>query len=161
MKKYAWIMILTVLLVFGNIGMARAEIIPPQGPGQIGYQGAVLCQELTIRREPDFDSRSVGKLRYGDTFMVLKQSGGWAQVILSDDVDAEPAGWVNAEYIIIDPAWYRTDETTAVYAWDDTSAPKVALLDPGTKLPILKEEGKWVVVSLRGAAGWIRKTSRD
>ena len=93
--------------------------------------------------------------------MVLKQSGGWAQVILSDDVDAEPAGWVNAEYIIIDPAWYRTDETTAVYAWDDTSAPKVALLDPGTKLPILKEEGKWVVVSLRGAAGWIRKTSRD
>ena len=36
MKKYAWIMILTVLLVFGNIGMARAEIIPPQGPGQIG-----------------------------------------------------------------------------------------------------------------------------
>lgn len=35
------------------------------------------------------------------------------------------------------------------------------LLDPGTKLPILKEEGKWGVVSLRGAAGWIRKTSRD
>ena len=50
MKKYAWIMILTVLLVFGNIGMARAEIIPPQGPGQIGYQAAVLCQELTIAR---------------------------------------------------------------------------------------------------------------
>ena len=72
-------------------------------------------------------------------------------------MDAAPAGWVNAEYIAIDPSWYRTEEATPVYAWNDESAPKVALLDANTTLPILKEEGDWLIVSLRGATGWIRK----
>ena len=79
------------------------------------------------------------------------------QCIFSDDVDASPAGWVKAEYLVIDPAWYRTEEETPVYAWNDESAPKVALLNADTKLPILKEEGEWIIVSLRGATGWIHK----
>ena len=36
-------------------------------------------------------------------------------------------------------------------------APKIALLDEDTRLPILKEEGDWYIVSLRGAAGWLHK----
>ena len=82
---------------------------------------------------------------------------GWAKIFVSDDVDAEPAGWVNAEYLAIDPAWYRTEGKTAVYAWNSTSALKVALLDKDTTLPILKDDGVWLVVGLRGATGWIRK----
>ncbi len=50
-----------------------------------------------------------------------------------------------------------TEKKTPVYAWNDTAAPKVALLDADTSLPILKEVGEWYVVSLRGAAGWIHK----
>ena len=46
---------------------------------------------------------------------------------------------------------------TPVYAWNDTAALKVGLLDPGTTLPILKDTGDWLIVSLRGATGWIRK----
>ena len=61
------------------------------------------------------------------------------------------------DYIVIDPAWYRTDASTPVYAWNDTSAPKVALLDRDTLLPVLKDNGDWIVVSLRGATGWIRR----
>ena len=72
-------------------------------------------------------------------------------------MDAGPAGWVNADYIAVDPAWYRADNATPVYAWNDTEAPKVALLDAGTELPILKDDGDWLIVSLRGATGWIRK----
>lgn len=45
----------------------------------------------------------------------------------------------------------------AVYAWNDTAAPKVALLDKNTRLPILKEEGGWYLVSLRSAVGWIQR----
>ena len=30
-------------------------------------------------------------------------------------------------------------------------------LDPETFLPILKDEGEWIIVSLRGATGWIHK----
>ena len=44
-----------------------------------------------------------------------------------------------------------------MYAWNDTAALKVALLDKDTTLPILKDCGDWLVVSLRGASGWIHK----
>jgi hypothetical protein len=53
--------------------------------------------------------------------------------------------------------WYVTEKETAVYAWNDTAALKVALLDKDTRLPVLKEEGDWYIVSLRGAVGWIHK----
>ena len=86
-----------------------------------------------------------------------KQKDGFAQIFLSDAVDAEPAGWVNAEYIAINPSSFRTDSKTAVYAWNSTSAPKVALLNKGKTLPILKECGDWLIVSLRGAVGCVRK----
>ena len=32
-----------------------------------------------------------------------------------------------------------------------------ALLGAGEKLPILREEGDWLLVSLRGAVGWVRR----
>jgi hypothetical protein len=37
------------------------------------------------------------------------------------------------------------------------TAPKVGLLDADTTLPILKDEGEWLIVGLRGATGWIKK----
>ena len=38
---------------------------------------------------------------------------------------------------------------------------EVGLLDDGEMLPILKDDGDWLVVGLRGAAGWILKTDAD
>ena len=132
-----------------------AEIIPPYGEGQIGLQAVVLCDTLTVRQSRSAGSRSVTTLQYGDTFAVQRVVDGWAECFLSDAVDAGPSGWVNAEYIAIDPAWFRADESTPVYAWNDTDAPKVALLSKDTVLPVLREDGDWIIVSLRGAVGWI------
>ena len=158
MKKYVWLTILTVLvLMLGSIGAVQAEIIPPYGEGQIGLQAVVLCDALTVRQQPSASSGAVKTLKYGDRIIVQKQESGWADCFLSDAVDAGPSGWVNADYLAIDPAWYRTEAKTPVYAWNSTSAPKVALLDANTTLPILKDEGDWLVVSLRGAVGWIRR----
>ena len=162
MKKHAWLTILTALiLTLGSIGAASAEILPPSGEGQIGLQAVVLCDTLTLRAEPSTSSKALQTLQYRDLINVTEQKDGWARCVLGDSEDS-PVGWVNADYILIDPAWYRTEAKTPVYAWNDTSAPKVALLDvntefldPETFLPILKEEGDWLIVSLRGATGWI------
>lgn len=162
MKKNAWLTILTALiLMLGCFGTVHAEILPPFGEGQIGLQAAVLCDSLTVREEPDTSSKAVQTLRYRDLIIVTEQTDGWAHCFLGDAEDSA-SGWVNADYITIDPAWYRTETKTPVYAWNDTSAPKVALLDantefldPDTFLPILKDEGEWLIVSLRGAVGWI------
>ena len=155
MKKFAWLTILTALvLALGCI--AFAEIIPAHGYGQIGLQSVVLCEKLTLREKPSSSAKAVLTLNYGDLPIVMEQEDGWAYCAISDSEDS-PVGWVNADYIAIDPAWYRTEEKTTVYAWDSTSAPKVALLDKNTTLPILKADGDWIVVSLRGASGWIHK----
>ena len=158
MKKIVWRIILTALiLALGSIGTVQAEILPPHGQGQIGFQAVVLCESLTVRQGPGASSRAVKTLHYGDTILIESQTDGWANCFLSDSVDASPAGWVNTDYIIIDPSSYRTNGSTPVYAWGDTAAPKVALLDNNTILPVLKEDERWLVVSLRGAAGWIQK----
>lgn len=155
MKKIAWLTILTALiLALGCI--AFAEIIPAHGYGQIGLQSLVLCEKLTLREKPSSSAKAVLTLNYGDLPIVIEQKDGWAYCAVGDSEDS-PVGWVNADYIAIDPAWYRTEEKTTVYAWDSTSAPKVALLDKNTTLPILKADGDWLVVSLRGASGWIHK----
>jgi len=157
MKKKSWLTILTALvLALGCVSIAHAEIIPPHGFGQIGLSSFVLCESLHLRQEPDASSATLQTLEYGDRPIVVEQSDGWAYCVLGDSEDAQ-AGWVNADYIAVDPAWYRTESSTRVYAWGDLSAPKVALLDADTTLPILNDTGDWLVVSLRGASGWIHK----
>ena len=156
MKRNMWLAVLTALaLTAGRMGTVWAEIIPPNGEGQIGFQAVVLCDTLTVRQERSSRSKAVKTLHYGDTFAVQDTWDGWASCFTSDDVDAGQTGWVNSDYIIINPAWYRTEETTPVYAWNDTKAPKVALLNKDITMPILKTEGQWLIVSLRGATGWI------
>ncbi|MBQ6594200.1 MAG: SH3 domain-containing protein [Clostridia bacterium] len=158
MKKIALLTVLAVLtLMLGSVMAAQAELIAPYGEGQIGYHAAVLCESLTVRDAPKSSAKAVDTLHWGDFLLVYKQENGFAECFVSDDVDAGPIGWVNADYIFIDPAWFRTESKTPVYAWDDTDAPRVALLDKGTTLPVLKDEGDWLIVSLRGAAGWIHK----
>ena len=160
MKKHGLLTLLTTLVLLpGTIGTASAEIIPPHGEGQIGLEAIVLCEELSIRKEPGDAAEAVKTLEYGTQIIVQPETGGWAQCFLSDDVDEGPAGWVNEDYLAIDCAWYRTEEQTPVYAWDDEMAPKVELLEKDTTLPVLKEEEEWLIVSLRGAVGWIHKIS--
>lgn len=157
MKRLIWLTILTVLIIaVGCAGVVHAEIIPPHGFGQIGLQAVVLCEKLTLRQSPSASSAGILTLNYGDLPIVMEQKDGWAYCATSDSEDS-PLGWVNADYLAIDPAWYRTEKKTTVYAWNDAAAPKLALLDANTTLPILKEDGDWLIVSLRGASGWIHK----
>ncbi len=156
MKKLTVKTILAVLiLALAGASIAQAEVIPPYGEGQIGLPAVVLCESLTVRKEPASNASAVQKLGAGRRIIVTKLENGWAECFLSDAVDAEAAGWVNADYIAVDPAWYRTEGKTYVYAWGDTAAPKVALLGADVTLPVLKTEGEWLVVGLRGASGWI------
>ena len=166
MKKVRWLTVLAALvLAVGCTSAVFAEIIPPDGPGQqIGYCAVVLCEELTLREKPSSSSEALKTLNYGDRPIVVgadtpegpTEENGFVYCTLGDSEDS-PSGWINADYIVINPAWYVTEKETAVYAWNDPAAFKVALLDKGARLPVLKEEGDWFVISLRGAVGWIHK----
>ena len=153
-KMILFALALAMLLI---AAAAQAEIIPPHGEGQIGLRAAILCEKLTLREAPRSDAGIIDELTNNDFIIVTKQMDGWAEIMRSDSEDAGIAGYVNAEYLMIDPAWYRTTGATPVYAWNDVTAPKVGLLDADTTLPILKDEGEWLIVGLRGATGWIKK----
>jgi len=155
LKKVARFLVLA-LLVCALCSAALAEVIPPYGEGQIGLIAEVLPESITLRQKPSFSGKVLQTVEYGHIVIVMEQKDGWAHVTLGDSEDS-PQGWVNAEYIAIDPAHYRTEEKTPVYAWDDENAPKVALLEKGEVLPILKEDGDWYIVSLRGAVGFVHK----
>ena len=133
------------------IGMSLFAACSGGGSNDSG-DGAVTAEEFQAYTEDSDAGTVLVDARTSDSY------AGWA---LGDDVNGGPEGWINTDYIIIDPAWYRTDDTTPVYAWNDTKAPKVALLDKDTTLPIIKDEGDWFIVSLRGAAGWVLKNDAD
>lgn len=143
---------------------AHASVLPAEGiqqgflqhTGLSGRRAVVLCESLSICDERD--GRAIRKLSYDDTFITTEGWDGWADCSYSD---GSIRGWVRSDYIMVDPAYYVTDESTQVYAYGDTMAPRVALLAKGEKLPILHDAGEWYVVSLRGAAGWIRKAPAD
>ena len=158
-KRLSLIPIVLLMMVLGGM-VCFASIIPPAGPGQIGYSSVVLCDSLSLRQEASFNSPSVQTLHYGDRPIVMEETNGWAHCVLGDSEDS-PSGWIDTDFLAVDPSWYRTDDDTPVYAWNSTDAPKVALLDAGTTLPILRDDGNWIIVSLRGAAGWINNPGRS
>ena len=158
--KSSFVLLLVMAALWSMGSTCSAEIIPPYGPGQIGLSSVVLCDSLTMRKEPDSASAVVEMLHYGDRIIVMNQKDGWANCVLGDSEDS-PSGWVNSDYIVIDPSWYRTDAKTIVFAWNDAKALKVAQLDKDTTLPVLKDQGDWLIVSLRGATGWIQKNDAD
>ena len=158
MKKHVWLTILALvmMIVLGSVITAQAEIIPPYGQGQIGLSAVVLCEDLTLRQAPGANAGVLDTLHDGARIIVSEQKDGWAHIFTGDSEDSAE-GWVKADYLAIDPAWFKADSATPVYAWNDTSALKVGLLDKDTVLPILKDDGEWLVVGLRGASGWIHK----
>jgi len=169
--KRILMMMMTLLLCLGT---AQASILPPSGvdEGFAAWTGiectpaVILCENLSIYdTRGDQGGKKVGSLNYtGQTIPVIESWDGYARIYYSD---GNKTGWVHNEYLLMDPAWYVCDEGMPVYAYPDTMAPRVGYLATGTKLPIITEydDGDslngWACVSLRGAAGWIRKTPKD
>ncbi|MBQ4227609.1 MAG: SH3 domain-containing protein [Clostridia bacterium] len=157
MKNFLRTLLLAALIfTLAGLSAVQAEILFPHGEGQIGYEAVVLCESLTVRQSPSASSKVVTTVPYGNFILVTEVKDKWAKCVLSDSIDAQ-GGWVNSDYIAIDPAWYRTDAKTTVYAWNDLNAPKVGLLEKDVTLAILRIDDEWIVVSLRGASGWIHR----
>lgn len=154
---------------------AQATILPAEetdrailaSTGLSCSPAVILCESLSVLdARGDQGGQVVDTLYYSgtETIPVLESWDGWAKICYG--AGHQHQGWVNSDYLMFSPAWYVCDAQTQVYAWPDTMAPRVALLEKGTTLPILHEttgeyQQEWVCVSLRAAAGWIRKTPAD
>ena len=168
MKKRLIAVLLVLLLCAGS---AAAEVLPRAGidqgwkeyTGQSCVTGVILCDSLTLRAKPSASSKALYTLenKFTRTYkssslrILSEPKDGWVEVQYSDLIDGH--GYLRAEYVLIDPLWYRAGKETAVYAYGDASAPRVGLLSKGTVLPIIAERDGWYVVSMPAGSGWIRK----
>nr|AHF26164.1 hypothetical protein [uncultured bacterium Contigcl_1774] len=138
---------------------AWAEITHPAGAGQMGYDAVVISKNVSVRPTTNANATALKRLSYGDHMAVMSVGNGWCEVYLSETEGL--SGYVLEDYILIDPAYITIEESTPVYAWQATNAKRVGLISKGETYPIIRMEGNWLLISLRGAAGWMLRPDRD
>lgn len=151
--------IIIFLLLLMTHSACRAGIQPPQGPDQKGALPAVVLSEtLTLRADREETSEALKTLCYGDWVAVTESWDGWAAC----QVNASGRkGWIPSDFLAVDPSMYLAEEPMHVFAWNGILSPKVAVLAAGEGYPILREDEEWLMLGLRGGAGWIVKTAKD
>ena len=155
MKK---VFVLLVVLLLAT-GTAVAEITYPVGEGQIGFDAVVISKNISLRPTQNANAKAIKRMNYGDHLTVRSLGNGWCEVYLSETDGV--SGYVLEDYILIDPAYITTEESTPVYAWQARNAKRVGLLGTGETYPIIRTDGNWFLISLRGAAGWIVRPEGD
>ena len=159
MKKMGKWMALLLCVLLLNVAMpGLAEIIPAEGQGQFGFRAVVLSERVSVREKPDTRAKVLQRLSFGTVFFTQNVENGWCDCNEGESADfsANPLqGYVLEDYVLVDPMYYVTEASTVVYAAKDVKAKKVGMLATGTSLPIIQGEDGWLLVSLRGAAGWI------
>lgn len=156
MKK-AGICLLLILSLISTV--AAGEVSHPMGPGQLGFDAVIISKNISIRPTQNANAKAVMKKNYGEHMAVMSLGNGWCECYLSETEGV--SGYVLEDYILIDPAYITTEESTPVYAWQSQNAKKVGLLGRGETFPIIRMEGDWLLISLRGAAGWVLRPSGD
>ena len=147
-------LVLTVLCT-----AAFGEITHPRGAGQLGFDAVIISKNISVRPTQNANAKATKKMNYGEHMAVMSLGNGWCECYLSETEGV--SGYVLEDYILIDPAYITTEEPTPVYAWQAQNAKRVGLLGRGETFPIIRMEGEWLLISLRGAAGWILRPSGD
>lgn len=123
-----------------------------------GYDlGFVLCETLSLRENPDATSKIIQTMTYGTYFTVIEESGSWYNVTYRDEEGLRYSGWVRKEYVLVNPDYFIPDGETPVYAMPSGSAKRVGLISGETRYPIIGEIDGFLVISLRGASGFVVK----
>lgn len=122
-----------------------------------GYDlGFVLCETLSLRENPDATSRIIQTMTYGTYCTVIEEIGSWYNVTYRDE-SLRYSGWVRKEYVLVNPDYFVPDGETPVYAMPSGSSKRVGLINNEARYPIIGEINGFLVISLRGASGFVSK----
>lgn len=118
--------------------------------------GHVICSSLNIRAEPSAKSRSLGRLRRWDTFIVSGEADeDWYAVEFSDGT-----GYIASRFTATQPysgqvQYAVTTAATRLYADADTSSRTLIALKKNTYLLCTGEEGAYYTVLLNGRSAYV------
>ncbi len=95
-------------------------------PGGYNYtiSGTVICRQLNVRSEPKTSAKSYGKLKNGQTVIIVGEYDDWTVVDLSScGFNMQGTGYVKKGLIKPDPHWIVLTQYTNLYAtpWQMTN----------------------------------------
>ena len=126
--------------------------------GTMFYPGIVISQSVSLREEPKTNAKLVSSIPNGAMINILQEQSGWYYASYWDGKTNVPKqGWVRTDFIVRNPTFLTTTQSTYVYATPSRSAKKVGQLIAGTQLVVIGEYGDFWVVNLRSASGFIYK----
>lgn len=114
--------------------------------------GYVLCESLSVRMEPNITSNVIASFAHGLTFNITAVDQSWYKVNYDGTI-----GWVNGQYVLVNPQYYTAQSEKAVYAYPGANALRIGLIDANTRLAIIADLQDYYCVSIRGASGFIQK----
>ena len=122
-----------------------------------GRVAQVLCESLSLRQSPSFSAQVITTLGWNTTLLPDGDApDGWQKAtVVADDGSLGYTGYVRSEYLLYDCLWYTASASTPVYAYPSPEAPRVGLLDKDSAYPIIAEYNGYIVISLRGASGFV------
>lgn len=122
------------------------------------YPGVVISQNVSLRESPATNARLIASIPNGTVLDIYAEQNGWYTVGYWDGKSQTPQqGYVRVDFIVRDPSFVTTTQSTYVYAMPSRSAKKVGQLVSGTQLVVIGEFNDFWVVNLRSASGFIYK----
>lgn len=114
--------------------------------------GYSTAEDLNLRKEASTQSKSLAKLKAGDSMEILGEAGNWYQVQYK-----EKTGYVNKLYV--NKEWIAFSNTSNLNLRKKPSASSKVLdqLNQGDSMIVLGKEGKWYKVQYNKKTGYVKK----
>ena len=122
------------------------------------HAGVVISQSVSLREAPSTGAKLLLSIPNGAVIDIFSESNGWYAVRCWDEKTmTRREGYLRADFVVQDPAFVTTTQSTYVYAMPSRNAKKVGQLVSGTQLVVIGEFNDFWVVNLRTASGFIYK----
>lgn len=126
------------------------------------FPAVVISQNVSLRETASTGAARLASIPNGSVLEVMSEEGSWYYVRYWDGKSETPMmGYVRSDFVVRDPSFVTTTQSTYVYSTPSRSSKKVGQLVSGTQLVVIGEYNDFWVVNLRSASGFIYKNDID
>lgn len=137
---------------YQNQGVDNVEVVQMQEYKDIRFKEAVVKDGVAVNvRTEQVDGQVQNVARSGETFKVLGSQGDWLKV-----QNGSLEGWMSAKYL--DLKWcdgYVDVSNLNFRAEEGTDSEILSVLDSGTAVTVLEDNGEWIKVKLNEQEGYL------
>ncbi|MDR0897615.1 MAG: hypothetical protein LBN04_07135 [Oscillospiraceae bacterium] len=119
--------------------------------------GVVISENVSLRDEPRTNATRLARVPNGAVLDIWAEADGWYTVNYYDKDGQVFHGFVRADFIVVNPVYITTTQSTYVYSTPSRSSKKVGQITTGGQLLVIGEYNNFWVVNLRMASGFIYK----